>query len=1041
MSTTIPSSIGSIWRKWDLHIHPPTTKLNDQYVASEGRDLWDEFSQKIEESDVQVFGITDYFTADGYFTFIEKFKTKYPNSKKEFFANIEFRLEDKNKENDHINIHVILSYEVTKEEVERFLSGIELRNINTDGSKSNCISADLARIGYDKTIVTSDAIVSSLEKTFGNREVFLLCGVANGYGGIRPPQHEGRHTEYAKTIDDICPMFFGRADDRDFFLGQRYEGSIPKPVVCGCDAHSFIELENSLGKRVTKADTDGRIIIERDVTWIKADMTFEGLKQIIYEPSERVFIGEEPDIEGRVRSNQTKYIKTLCVEQIEGYDEKHGTWFKSEKIDLNPELVAIIGNKGSGKSAVTDIIGLFGNSHNQKYNGVNGRTEELFSFLNKDKFLKGRCASNFSGELHWHAGEPDGKLLDGEVDEGLPEKVEYLPQKYLEKICANIEDDEFRGKLNEVIFGYVEDKDRYGNTTLEELITYLTSQTEEDIKLANDSLHEANKKIVVAEQKLAPDYKKSIEEKKRIKDEEVATHNKLKPKEVLQPTQGGTTATGGVSEITPIETELATLTASISGLRIEQADVSKKIQDFGQIKQAIARQVTGLTGLKTKYLEQLEAVGIKFDDIVQISFDSKKIDDFVKNNEDRLTEVNQLLLTDAEVGALGLSDVDKKVAVNKSLICKQNLLEKQRKEIVERLDKPNQEYQAYLKESAKWQKQYSDLMGDTTTPAIETLNWLVQELTAIASSYTAELSSAKEERKKISKGLFANKIALASFYNSVKKAIDGEIEKYGDELGDYDISIEASLRFDKSFFDEFFRFVNQAVKGSFYGAEEGKGVLKRLVEDVTDWQNETMVMSFLDSLTANIDIDKRASLPVDENKARGVFKQMKQGKDPIELYDYIFGFNYLETKYDLKVDEKDLSELSPGERGGLLLIFYLMLDRRDIPLVIDQPEDNLDNKSVYEILVTFLKKAKKRRQIIMVTHNPNLAVVADAEQIIHVSINKKNKNDFDFYSGSIENPEINKCVVDILEGTLPAFDNRKLKYRKQQTAVTRGGAS
>ena len=66
----------------------------------------------------------------------------------------------------------------------------------------------------------------------------------------------------------------------------------------------------------------------------------------------------------------------------------------------------------------------------------------------------------------------------------------------------------------------------------------------------------------------------------------------------------------------------------------------------------------------------------------------------------------------------------------------------------------------------------------------------------------------------------------------------------------------------------------------------------------------------------------------------------------------------------------------------------------------------------------------------MVTHNPNLAVVADAEQIIHVSIDKSNKNDFEFFSGGIENPEINKKVVDILEGTMPAFDNRRLKYRK-----------
>jgi hypothetical protein len=57
----------------------------------------------------------------------------------------------------------------------------------------------------------------------------------------------------------------------------------------------------------------------------------------------------------------------------------------------------------------------------------------------------------------------------------------------------------------------------------------------------------------------------------------------------------------------------------------------------------------------------------------------------------------------------------------------------------------------------------------------------------------------------------------------------------------------------------------------------------------------------------------------------------------------------------------------------------------------------------------------------------------DAEQIIHVSIDKKNnRNDLNFKSGAIENPEINKAVVDILEGTLPAFDNRRLKYRKQQ---------
>ncbi|MDP2541545.1 hypothetical protein [Tenacibaculum discolor] len=64
----------------------------------------------------------------------------------------------------------------------------------------------------------------------------------------------------------------------------------------------------------------------------------------------------------------------------------------------------------------------------------------------------------------------------------------------------------------------------------------------------------------------------------------------------------------------------------------------------------------------------------------------------------------------------------------------------------------------------------------------------------------------------------------------------------------------------------------------------------------------------------------------------------------------------------------------------------------------------------------------------IVTHNPNLAVVSDSEQVIYVSIDKKNKYKFSFLSGGIESPEINKKIVDVLEGTMPAFDKRKLKY-------------
>jgi hypothetical protein len=244
--------------------------------------------------------------------------------------------------------------------------------------------------------------------------------------------------------------------------------------------------------------TDAAHGIVIEPTWIKADLTFEGLKQIIYEPQNRVFIGLEPEIERRVRENKTRYIESLHITCVEGYrPDQYGAWFCNERIPLGKELVAIIGNKGSGKSAVTDSIGLLGNSHNQSSKGLSGqKPEELFSFLNKEKFLKSGCAKHFHGSLNWYDGEPARSPLDAQVASHLPEKVEYLPQKYLERICANIADDEFRATLNEVIFRYVKRQDQHGKTNLDDLIRYLTEQAEEDIAQRKLALHQANAEVV-----------------------------------------------------------------------------------------------------------------------------------------------------------------------------------------------------------------------------------------------------------------------------------------------------------------------------------------------------------------------------------------------------------------------------------------------------------------------------------------------------------------------------------------------------------------
>ena len=195
--------------------------------------------------------------------------------------------------------------------------------------------------------------------------------------------------------------------------------------------------------------------------------------------------------------------------------------------------------------------------------------------------------------------------------------------------------------------------------------------------------------------------------------------------------------------------------------------------------------------------------------------------------------------------------------------------------------------------------------------------------------------------------------------------------------------------------------------------------MKSILED-KDFNNFQEFKFVLTNLIEHLEKDFRRS------EAKMNIEEQVNNCD--EFYKYLFSITYLVPHYELMLDEKTLNELSPGEKGALLLVFYLMLDKEDIPLIIDQPEDNLDNQSVAKIVVEFIKIAKKRRQIFMVTHNPNLAVVSDAEQVIHVKIDKQNNNKFTYVSGSIENPQTNQCIVDILEGTHIAFGKRKNKY-------------
>ena len=128
----------------------------------------------------------------------------------------------------------------------------------------------------------------------------------------------------------------------------------------------------------------------------------------------------------------------------------------------------------------------------------------------------------------------------------------------------------------------------------------------------------------------------------------------------------------------------------------------------------------------------------------------------------------------------------------------------------------------------------------------------------------------------------------------------------------------------------------------------------------------------------------------------------------------------------------ELEKLSPGTKGIVLLILYLGIDIADTrPLIVDQPDENLDKESIYALLTAYFKAAKNRRQIVLITHNPNLVVNGDSEQIIVATAERRADGlpHIVYSTGALEDTRedgtgIREQVCRILEGGTDALRKR-----------------
>lgn len=129
-------------------------------------------------------------------------------------------------------------------------------------------------------------------------------------------------------------------------------------------------------------------------------------------------------------------------------------------------------------------------------------------------------------------------------------------------------------------------------------------------------------------------------------------------------------------------------------------------------------------------------------------------------------------------------------------------------------------------------------------------------------------------------------------------------------------------------------------------------------------------------------------------------------------------------KFDIIYQNRPLNKHSLGQRASALIIFLLTLKESDL-IIIDQPEDDLDNQTIYNDVIKVLKELKNSSQFIFATHNPNIPVLGDCEQVISC---KYDSNSIETNLGSVDKEIIKNEIVNIMEGGKEAFDKRKRIY-------------
>ncbi len=350
-------------------------------------------------------------------------------------------------------------------------------------------------------------------------------------------QHDDGYKASRQEIYRISDIVFsGNPNDCSYFLGKGKDGpehlaetiNGPKPCIHGSDAHK----EECLFQPY-----EGRYC------WIKADPTFEGLRQILYEPETRVHIGKTTP-EAR---DENRIVKSIRISNSNG-------WFADAELPINPALVSIIGSRGSGKTALADLIAYASGSWEQNPN----------SFIQKaHREIEGTKIT-----LNWVGGATDKREIGRRLEAGQERQVRYLSQQFVEQLCSEDKvGTELLREIEQVIFEHLDDTEKLGQTTFSDLRSAKTESVREQKTRLKAGIARLNEEIHA----LRKEVKSKPEKEQRIKELEKEKQGLEKQKPIFD----SDTEQKVEEELALLREERREVVAAISGHKLSPRDHSQ----------------------------------------------------------------------------------------------------------------------------------------------------------------------------------------------------------------------------------------------------------------------------------------------------------------------------------------------------------------------------------------------------------------------------------------------------------------------------------